>query len=396
MATVGAYDTKSGRRWRVRYRTPDRRQTDKRGFVTKRDARAFAASIEVQKVSGQFVYPAAGRVTVSELSPAWLEKKKRSTAATHFRTLESSWRNHVYPVWGNRFIAEITLDEVEAWVTAMAGQGQGTTTVRRAHAVLLGILNDAVKSRRLVANPARGVENLPRRVPRRRRYLTAHEVHALAAEADEHRALVLVLAFCGLRWGEAIALRFSDVDFLRRRILVSASAVQIGGGHQVGPTKARRARSVPVPDFVLGELSRLCVGTARDALIFPAPDGGYLPRPRTSSGWFAAALRRAGLPAITPHDLRHTCASLAVSAGANVLALQRMLGHHSARVTLDVYADLLDSDLDDVASILNAEYAPKSVGKRWAQRAESNTSHGEKGGLNSTDAADLPPSAEVG
>lgn len=73
MATVGAYETKAGRRWRVRYRTPDRRQTGKRGFANKRDARAFAATIEVRKASGDFVSPTAGRVTVDELARAWLE-----------------------------------------------------------------------------------------------------------------------------------------------------------------------------------------------------------------------------------------------------------------------------------------------------------------------------------
>lgn len=396
MASVTAYETKAGRRWRVRYRTPDRRQTDKRGFATKRDARAFAATIEVRKAMGTFVSPAAGRVTVYELAAAWLEKKKHSAASSHYRTLESAWRTHVHPVWATRSIVEITTIEVEGWVTAMARRGHGTTTVRRAHAVLSGILSDAVKSHRLAVNPARGVENLPRRVARRHRYLTASEVHALAVEAGEHRVLVLLLAFCGLRWGEAIALRVGDVEFLRHRILVSTNAVQLGGGHQIGPTKERRSRTVPIPQFVLDELSRLCVGKARDALIFPGPNCGYLPRPRSSTGWFAAALRRAGLPSITPHDLRHTCASLAVSAGANVLALQRMLGHRSAKVTLDVYADLFDSDLDDVASNLDDAYAQKNVGTTWAGSAGISTSFHAKSRLISEDADDIPPSVEVG
>lgn len=396
MATVEAYGTKSGRRWRVRYRTPDRRQTDKRGFATKRDARAFAATIEARKALGTFVSTAAGRVTVDELAQAWLDKKKQLTAQSHYRTLESSWRTHVQPIWAMRDIAGITTIEVEAWITAMARRGHGTTTIRRAHAVLSGILSDAVKAHRLVINPAPGVENLPRRVARRHCYLTASDVHALAVEAGEHRVLVLLLAFCGLRWGEAIALRVGDVDFLRRRVLVSINAVEIGGRHQVGPTKERRARSVPVPEFLLGDLSRLCVGKARDALIFPGPDDGYLPRPRSSTGWFAAALRRAGLPTITPHDLRHTCASLAVSAGANVLALQRMLGHRSAKVTLDVYADLFDSDLDDVASNLDAAYAPETVGASWAGSAGSGASSDENGRFTRVDRHGIPPSAEVG
>jgi len=147
---------------------------------------------------------------------------------------------------------------------------------------------------------------------------------------------------------------------------------------------------------VLEELSRLCVGKASDDLIFPAPDGGYLPRPRSGSGWFAAALRRSGLPQITPHDLRHTCASLAVSAGANVLALQRMLGHRSAKVTLDIYAELFDCDLDDVASSLDAAFAPETVGKTWARDAQNNNSLRRKHALSSETPIDLPSPAEVG
>lgn len=369
MATVGSYETKSGRRWRVRYRTPERRQTDRRGFITKRDAREFAAAIEVQKATGDFVSSSAGRITVGELAPAWLQKKQHSTAPSHYRTLESAWRTHVRSDWGERQVADVTTLEVEAWISRLARQGYGSTTVRRAHSVLAGMLADAVKSRRLVANAAFGVDNLPRRTPRRHVYLTASDVYALAAQSGPHRALVLVLAFCGLRWGEAIALRVADVDFLGRRITVSTNAVQLGGEHHVGPTKDRKSRSVPVPKFVVEDLCRLSEGKSRDDLIFPSPNGGYLPRPRSGDGWFAAALRRAELPAITVHDLRHTCASLAVSTGVNVLALQRMLGHGSAKVTLDVYADLFDADLDAVAVHMDAAYAPENVGTSWAQGA---------------------------
>lgn len=87
----------------------------------------------------------------------------------------------------------------------------------------------------------------------------------------------------------------------------------------------------------LDELSIQCRGKARGDLVFPGRDDGYLPRPKSSIGWFQAAVKRAGVQKITPHDLRHTCASLAVSAGVNVLALQRILGHTSAAMTLGTY-----------------------------------------------------------
>ena len=81
-------------------------------------------------------------------------------------------------------------------------------------------------------------------------------------------------------------------------------------------------------------------------------------------------MKRAEVQAITPHDLRHTCASLAVVAGVNVLALQRMLGHKSAKVTLDTYADLFDDDLDAVAVTLHSRYSREDVAKMWPPGAD--------------------------
>jgi integrase len=86
-------------------------------------------------------------------------------------------------------------------------------------------------------------------------------------------------------------------------------------------------------------------------------------RPCRGGAWFAGAVKTAGVQQITPHDLRHSCASLAISAGVNVLALQRMLGHKSAKVTLDMYADLFDDDLDAVAVTLHSRYSREDATK---------------------------------
>jgi integrase len=157
---------------------------------------------------------------------------------------------------------------VKAWIAGLVRAGSGPSTVLRAHSVLSGILADAVKAKRLGVNPAKGVENLPRPSAKRRVYLSADDVHRLADESEQHRALVLVLAYCGLRWGEAVALRVRDVEFLRRRLTVSENAVQLGSDHAVGATKGRKARSVPVPKFVLDELSLQCRGKAAGDLVF--------------------------------------------------------------------------------------------------------------------------------
>ena len=371
MATVSRYQTASGAtRYRVRYRTPDNRQTDKRGFLTKRDADRYANGIEVAKMRGEYVMPSMGRITVGELVTDWLARKKQATAPSHYRTLESAWRVHVGPRWAAVSVAEIDVLGIEAWITGMVAAGGGATTVHRAYGVFSGLLTDAVKANRLAVNPARAVANLPRKTARRHVYLTADEVHRLAEESAEHRALVLTLAFCGTRWGETIALRVRDIEFLRKRLNVSENAVQLGVEHALGQTKGREARSVPVPVFVLNEVSKQCEGKAPDDLVFPGRDGSYLPRPKSSGEWFAEAVKRAEVQKVTPHDLRHTAASLAVSSGANVLALARMLGHKDPSITLRVYADLFDTDLDAVAVSLHNAYSPDNVGKMWARTAE--------------------------
>lgn len=101
----------------------------------------------------------------------------------------------------------------------------------------------------------------------------------------------------------------------------------------------------------------LCEGKTPDQILF-GNGLSYQRTPSTRAGWLVFALTRArkvdpNFPRLTLHDLRHTAASLAVSAGANVKALQRMLGHPSAAMTLDVYADLFDDDLDSVAAALD-------------------------------------------
>lgn len=126
---------------------------------------------------------------------------------------------------------------------------------------------------------------------------------------------------------------------------------------------------MPFPQFLGDSLAKQCEGKKRDDLVFPGGDGKHLRSARVHEdrqSWFGGAVIRSGIPRITPHDLRHTAASFAVSAGANVKAVQRMLGHSSAAMTLDTYADLFDDDLDAVADALHKAVSLSSVGKMWA------------------------------
>lgn len=372
MATIEPYITKSGKRYRVRYRRPDRKQTDKRGFKTKRDAEAFAATVEVSKLRGEYIDPAAARLTIGELGSEWLGRQTHLKPSS-YRPVESAWRLHVEPIWGTSPVADIRKTAVQQWVSDLTrGDGKkrkpkSATVVIRSYGILAGILDSAVDDRRVLSNPARGV-NLPRKTKTPHIYLTHEQVHALAT-ASKYPTLILVLAYCGVRWGEAVGLRVKDLDMLRRRINVTENAVEVGSKIEVGTPKNHKRRAVPFPQFLGDSLAKQCEGKNRDALVFPGGDGRYLRSARVhedSQSWFGGAVKRSGIPRITPHDLRHTAASLAVSAGANVKAVQRMLGHSSAAMTLDTYADLVDDDLDTVADALHKAVSLSDVGKLWA------------------------------
>lgn len=352
--SIEVYSTSAGRRYRVRYRSPDRRQHNKRGFTTKREAESFLSSIEVAKSRGVYIEASAGKATIRELGTAWIENHAGMKPSA-LRSLESAWRVHVLPAFGGYSVVDIRHSDVQKWVAELAAR-LGFTSVSRSYGVLAGILDVAVRDRRISSNPARGVK-MPRRKPTRKRYLDHAQVAELSAEVTRHGTLVIFLSYTGLRFGEATGLRVQDLDLERSRVRVVENAVMVAGTLHVGTPKTHQLRTVPFPAFLTELLAFESTGKSGAELLFG--DGhSHVTLPHSTQGWFAQAVRRlqardAGYPTVTPHDLRHTAASLAVSAGANVKAVQRMLGHASAAMTLDTYAELFDDDLNAVAIALD-------------------------------------------
>ncbi|MFB7724121.1 tyrosine-type recombinase/integrase [Nocardia sp. NPDC056100] len=178
-----------------------------------------------------------------------------------------------------------------------------------------------------------------------RRYLTHLEVMKLAMAAGRFRPLVLTLAYTGIRFGEAVALRATAVDLDTRRITIFRSATGVTGkGVVETSTKNHTTRAVPIPRTLVAELQVLLEDRGPEALVFASHKGGYLTS--TEFRWvFNQAVLEAGLKGVVPHGLRHT----AISAGANIKVVQRMLGHKTATLTLDLYGHLFPDDLDAVA-----------------------------------------------
>jgi integrase len=151
------------------------------------------------------------------------------------------------------------------------------------------------------------------------------------------------------------ALRVRHVDVLRRRALI-AESVTLAGNKQVwGTPKGHERREVPIPAFLIEDLAHHVEGKDPDDLVFTGVRrGGALRSQIFRRAAFDQAAAAIGVPGLHPHELRHTAASLAIAAGANVKVIQQMLGHKSATMTLDQYGHLFGDQLDQVADSLNA------------------------------------------
>ncbi|MDR3664157.1 MAG: tyrosine-type recombinase/integrase [Mycobacterium sp.] len=309
-----------------------------------------------------------------------MERQTAHTKPSSQRSRESAWRVHVLPRWGKTRVSDIKATDVQAWIAQLStnpttgrrkGVGLKAEVIETCLTVLSGILDDAVTDRRIPANPLRDKLKIPARIERLHKYLTHEQVRALAGEA-KHPQIVLTLACTGIRWGELAGLRVRHLDLLRRRISLVDNAVTVGNRVVVGTLKGHHNRVVSMPGFVADALARVCAGKGRDELLWTDAKGQPMKPPASKDSWLSGAVERCmkadeTFPRITAHSLRHTYASLAVSSGANVKVVQRQLGHKSASMTLDVYSDLFDTDMDAVAQAFDLECA-QSVPKVGLKR----------------------------
>lgn len=291
-------------------------------------------------------------MSVADWLQTWLAARDDLRATTRSR-VKNIIDTHITPELGRIPIGNLTRLRVQEWAPA---------TVRKIVNVLSGALRFAVEDERLSSNPAARLK-LPKPTKTRKQYLSHDQVAALAQAMDEMKngrdygygLVVLTLAYCGLRWGELSGLRIRDLDLDAKhpRLTVEQTVVADKGYQRIEPPKDYEHRSIPIPAFLVCLLRAQITGRDSDAPVFYGiRTGTWLRNHVYRVGWLDPAATAIGLRGLTPHELRHTAASLAVSAGANVKAVQRMLGHASAAATL-VYADLLDDDLDDVATALD-------------------------------------------
>lgn len=339
-------------RFQARYPEPDTGELTPapETFATKSAADRWLAKKRTELDAGTAVDDRTGGRPLREWWPSYwrsLQPKKARTAANY----GAAWRLRIEPRFGSTPVRRIKPGHVDDWIADMIEQGTSASKVIESAGVLKRVLDLAVRDRAIAANPcALRSSTLPRRPRTDRPVLPPAEVERLASvmRQETERVLVRLLAYGGLRVGEALALEAGDVDLERRTLTVRRSVEDTSGRIIVGPTKTYAARTITLPDALVAQLR----GISGDRLLFPNRNGGY----RRYRNWrrdvWDKACEASGVVAL-PHDLRATCASLLIDAGASPKDVQAHLGHEDVDTTLRLYARVRPGRNVDIAARLD-------------------------------------------
>jgi integrase len=338
----------SGPVWRVRWRDEQGRARS-RVVGRKADALALDTDLKRAKRLGASAPVANQRETLAEFSKLWWARHAAPNLARHTREgYASALDVHIIPRLGNTRLQALSTEMISDMRADMTAGGVGDPATRKVLTILQSILERAVEWRHLDSNPARPVRKPSQQRTRVVRPLAPNTIEAiraylLATDRQADATLISVLAYAGLRPGEAIGLRWHD---LGQRTLLVERSVAFG---QLKSTKTASTRSVRLLAPLADDLHAWRRATDRDAetdLIFPAPDGSPWNADRARN-WrkrtFADAAEAAGVPNARPYDLRHSYVSLLIAQGATVVEVARQAGH-APTMTLSTYAHLFDED----------------------------------------------------
>lgn len=336
-------------RWRARWRQGGRYRA--RTFDRKRDALNFSAELRRRQQLGTLSTLDTGRMTLAEyVAGTWATAYRSNLSESTRLRYGHLYDKHILPELGPLALAEITPEVIARWQAQRLALGGGPVAVRGALTLLGGILQRAVEGGHLQTNPARAVRKatLPRRTEVRP--LAPAIVERMRRAATPRDATLLsILAYSGLRPGEALALQWRDI---REQTILVERALSLG---QEKDTKTSAHRTVRLLAPLAADLREWQLRSGRPsdhALIFPSKKGG----PWTLSAYqswrrraFKRALNRAGVARGRPYDLRHSFASLLLHEGRSVIYVARQLGH-DARLTLGTYGHVID-ELDGAPHI---------------------------------------------
>jgi len=362
-------------------RTPagTRRRITKSGFSTRREAQQ-ALSEEAERVLHGVRHDRA--LTVEAYLKQWLQGKRQLRDNTR-RNYEIHIRLYLAPALGQHRIQELRDEHIDQlYDDLLSGRYVGATaaTAHHVHRTLRSALNTAVKRRLIVFNPALHVE-LPEHRKARAEVWEPQDVATFLTACRSHRlsALFHLLAYTGMRRGEAIGLHWADVDLERAHVRVYWQITDAGKGLRLGAPKTASGNRVVPLDRATVEVLRRHRGRQQNeraawgegweehGLVFTRENGGLL-RPDTITHLFAVLVKEAGVPRIRLHDLRHTHATLALSAGVDIKVVSDRLGHSTSVITRDLYTHVVPALARSAADSIAAAvpYVPEEGGSALA------------------------------
>lgn len=328
-------------KWRARYRDTAGKE-HARHFPRKVDAQRWLDEVTASIVTGAYVDPHAGRVTLEGFYQTWAQRQIWESGTR--RAMDLAVKSCTFR--GDE-LGNLRRSHVEAWVKSMSATLAPNTVHARVQNVR-SVLRAAVRDRLIVHDPSAGVT-----LPRRR-----HQEHAMSIptpdtvrrvyEASEawHHAFIGLCAFAGLRLGEASGVQLADINFLRRTLRVERQLHrQPGGKLEIRSPKYGSERTVHLPDGLLRILAEHVeqIGVYDDAEWLFFGKAGEPAWPRRHAYLWERACMKAGVEGVTIHDLRHFFASGLIASGCDVVTVQRALGHKTPSVTLNTYSHLWPS-----------------------------------------------------
>jgi len=358
---VSSIKRRADGQWRARYRDEAGKE-HARHFERKVDGQRWLDEVTASVVTGQYVDPKAGRTLLRDYAARW--EAGQVSRASSARIVDNALRLHLLPALGDRALASIRRSDVQAMVKRLAGH-LAPGTVRNVYDTAARLFAAAVDDRLIPESPCRRI-TLPSVDTDEVVPPTAEQVCALAESVPaRYRAAVVLLAGSGLRIGELLGLRVSDVDFLRRELRVERQRLQ--DGTLAPPKTPQSVRTVPLGRVVVGELAAHLAAHPTGEWLFTTGTG----RPLTYPAWrpvWRAAVRQTGLKVGT-HGLRHFYASALIAGGSSVKQASALLGHSSAVITLKVYAHLWPGDDDRARSVVDAALDGVRTGRGLADLA---------------------------
>jgi integrase len=340
--------------------TEERRRKTQAGFATRKECEVAMNKVMTAVEERTYVVPS--RITLREfLLREWLPAIKGTVRPTTYASYTMHVEGHIAPALGSLQLSRLSAQAINAFYAQLLKDGRASgrgglspATVRRIHATLHRALKDAVRWSRLPVNPVDAAD--PPRGKAEQRDLPAWSGQQLASflahlKDDRLFAFWRLLAMTGCRRGEALGLRWDDLDVEAATITIRRALVPLGAEVILSEPKTNRGRRTIALDPVTLETLKAhaarqadeqsaCDAWGESGYIFTTANGQPLDPHRTSKA-FERHIREAALPRIPLHGLRHTYATLALSSGVNPRIVSGRLGHSTVALTLDIYSHVL-------------------------------------------------------